>query len=400
MRALVFAARSLYRQPGRAALGILGIAAVGALLFDMLLLSRGLVVSFRDLLDSVGFDVRVMSTDAQLRDGPRLPHVAALAGEISALPEVAAAVPLLMINAEVSGPEGRPVELSLMGIDPGGRRPWTLMTGHDLESAAQGTPTLLLVSEALAARLDVAPGDEISLRALCAPDRAAPPPRRFRVGGIADFPFDDAEQLSAAASRASVAAACGEESDEADMLLIASREGYGPDAAVTAIRRRRPDLYPATNEQIVARMQESGFTYFRQISAVLSTITMFFGFLLMMVLLTVSVHQRLAEIAALRAIGLSRSRMAADVLAQSVLLVGCGGALAVPLGLGLSVWLDVILKDMPGIPAALHFFVFEPRALALHAGLLAATAVLAAVYPMWLVATLPIATTLRNEVVS
>ena len=127
---------------------------------------------------------------------------------------------------------------------------------------------------------------------------------------------------------------------------------------------------------------------------------MLFGFLLMTVLLTVSVHQRLAEIAALRALGFSRARMAADVLSQSVLLVGCGGALAVPLGLGLSVWLDAILKAMPGIPAALHFFVFEPRALALHAALLAVTAVLAAVYPMWLVATLPIATTLRNEVVS
>ena len=274
------------------------------------------------------------------------------------------------------------------------------MTGQDLEPAAQGMPATLLVSKALAADLEVSPGDEIVLRAVCASNRAALPPVPFRISGVADFPFDDAAQLSAAASRASVAAACGDEGDEADMLLIASREGHGPDAAVAAIRRRRPDLYPVTNEQIVARMQDSGFTYFRQISAVLSTITMLFGFLLMTVLLTVSVHQRLAEIAALRALGLSRARMAADVLSQSVLLVGCGGALAVPLGLGLSVWLDAILKAMPGIPAALHFFVFEPRALALHAALLAVTAVLAAVYPMWLVATLPIATTLRNEVVS
>ena len=82
MKALAFAARSLFRQPGRATLGILGIAAVGALLFDMLLLSRGLVVSFRDLLDSVGFDVRVMATDAAPFGGPRLPHAAAIAGEL------------------------------------------------------------------------------------------------------------------------------------------------------------------------------------------------------------------------------------------------------------------------------------------------------------------------------
>jgi len=45
-------------------------------------------------------------------------------------------------------------------------------------------------------------------------------------------------------------------------------------------------------------------------------------------------------------------------------------------------------------------FVFEPRALWLHAALLAAVAVGAAVYPVWLVARLPIAATLRREFVS
>jgi len=120
---------------------------------------------------------------------------------------------------------------------------------------------------------------------------------------------------------------------------------------------------------------------------------------LIAVLLTVSVNQRLAEIAAVRALGFSRGRVAADVLSQSALLVGTGGLLALPLGAALSVWLDAILKKMPGIPAALHFFVFEPRALLLHAVLLALTAVLAAAYPMVLVTRLPIAATLRREVV-
>ena len=48
----------------------------------------------------------------------------------------------------------------------------------------------------------------------------------------------------------------------------------------------------------------------------------------------------------------------------------------------------------------LHFFVFHPQALGIHLSLLVATAVVAALYPMWLVARLPIATTLRNEVIS
>jgi ABC-type lipoprotein release transport system permease subunit len=400
MRALAFAARSLSRQPGRAALGVLGIAAVGALLFDMLLLSRGLVVSFRDLLDSVGFDVRVMATDAAPLGGPPLSNATATAVELAGLPEIAEAVPLRRADAEASIPGQAAFDFSLLGVDAGARRPWTLTVGRDLGPDAPGAAPALLVNRRLATALKVSPGDTIAVRVVCAANRTALPPAKFRIDGIADFPFDDATQSSAVASRASLTAACGNDGDDADMLLIASREGYGADAAVSAIRRRRPDLHPATNEEIVTRMQQSGFTYFRQISAVLSTITLLFGFLLTTVLLTVSVNQRLAEIAAIRALGFSRARVAADVLCQSALLVGCGGALALPLGVGLSIWLDRILKAMPGIPAALHFFVFEPRALLLHAALLGVTAVLAALYPMRLVATLPIAATLRNEIVS
>jgi ABC-type lipoprotein release transport system permease subunit len=74
--------------------------------------------------------------------------------------------------------------------------------------------------------------------------------------------------------------------------------------------------------------------------------------------------------------------------------------LALPLGFLLAAWLDRILTRIPGLPGDLHFFVFEPRALAVHAGILVATAALAAAYPARLVARLPIAATLRNETIS
>ena len=53
---------------------------------------------------------------------------------------------------------------------------------------------------------------------------------------------------------------------------------------------------------------------------------------------------------------------------------------------------------MPGLPEQLHFFVFEPRAVMIHAAVLIVTAVAAAAYPVWLTARLPIAATLRREV--
>ncbi len=413
MKALGFAARSLVRQPIRSGLGILGIAAVGAMLFDMLLLSHGLVVSFRDLLDRVGFDVRVMYADDTPLAGPRVPKAAELAARLRALPEIADAVPLRILEGEIAGTTGRPIRFQLSALDPTRRRPWTIAAGTDLPDTApvrrgpasagpeSSGPAPLILSQALAAVVKKQPGDTVMMGPLCESTGAAQPAAPFLVTGLADFPFDDEGQLSAATLRAEVMTACGDTAaDEADMVLIASRDGHGADAAVAAIRRIRPDLRPATNEQIVNRMQESGFTYFRQISTVLSSIMLLFGFLLITVLLTVSVNQRLAEIAAVRALGFSRARVAADVLSQSAILVGLGGTLAVPLGLALSLWLDRILKAMPGIPLSLHFFVFEPRALLLHGGLLVVTALLAAAYPIWLVASLPIAATLRNEVVS
>ena len=160
-----------------------------------------------------------------------------------------------------------------------------------------------------------------------------------------------------------------------------------------------PDLRALTNDEVVGRLQQTGFTYFRQISTVLTTVTVAFAVLLITVLLTVSVNQRLGEIAALRALGFSRAprgrRRAVGVGADRRL----GGVLSLPLGLLLSSGLDRILKGMPGIPAELHFFVFDQRALAIHVGLLVATAVIAALYPMRIVSSLPIAATLRDEVI-
>jgi ABC-type lipoprotein release transport system permease subunit len=395
-RTLLFAARNLIRQPGRTAVGVLGIAAVGALLFDMLLLSRGLVVSFRELLDTVGFDVRVMAGEIGPIGGPKLAKATAAVQTIAALPEVEEAVALRMADAESAQEGERPIRFGLMAIDGRSRRLWTVTAGADLDDS--GAPSLL-INRRLQQALGVSPGASLRMRVICASDRAAPSPITFRISGIAEFPFDTGGDLSGAMSRAALLGTCGQEVDDADLVLVASREGYGSEAAVAAIRRARSDLRAATNEEIVQRMQQQGFSYFRQISTVLSTITMLFGFLLITVLLTVSANQRLAEIAALRALGFSRLRVAADVFCQSALLVGIGGVLSIPFGVALSTWLDAILKTMPGIPAAMHFFVFEPRAFALHGALLAATALLAAAYPMRLVSALPIAATLRSEVV-
>ena len=151
---------------------------------------------------------------------------------------------------------------------------------------------------------------------------------------MAEFQNDAADALTAAMSYRAPGSLCGgEAADRADMLLVASnRLAGGPDAAAAAIREAAPALRAITNDQLVDRFSRVEFSYFRQLSSVLSTVTLFFGLLLIAVLLTVSVNQQLGEIAALRALGLSRARVMAGVFCESVLLIGIGGAAAVPLG--------------------------------------------------------------------
>ena len=406
---------SIVRQPVRSLLAILGVAAVGALLFDMLLLSRGLVLSFRDLLDSAGYDVRVLASDLPPLVGPRLPEASKVAASVAALPEVGAVLQVRLQSAEVAprasntdpaaddpAAQDGPADvfrIDVVGADTRTAPLWTLLEGRGLQDAA-GMRAPLVVNRNVARTLDVRPGAALALRARC-PGAEALPPMTFTVAGVADFPFDDAAALTVAASLDDARRLCGDSgADDAEMLLVRSRLDADAGRTAAAIRAVHPELYVVTNEELIERFSRVEFSYFRQISYVLTVVTLFFGFLLIAVLLTVSVNQRLGEIAALRAIGLSRGRLAAGVLVESILLVGTGGLLALPLGAALSIWLEAILHNMPGIPVGVSFFVYEPRVLLLHAALLAAAALGAALYPIRMIATLPIATTLRREVVS
>ena len=101
MNPFAFALRGLIRQPGRTILGILGIAATGALLFDMLMLSRGLVVSMEQLLSGVGFDIRVSATQATPLTGPPITNMADTVAGLAALPEIEDVVPLRIGEAHV-----------------------------------------------------------------------------------------------------------------------------------------------------------------------------------------------------------------------------------------------------------------------------------------------------------
>jgi len=400
MTSFTLATRSAGRNKVRTALAVAGLAIIGALNFDMLLLSRGLLLSFADLINSGGFDVRITSGEGTPAARSAVTGASELRARIQQVPQVDR-VAAMRIDEAFATAAGAPEErVALVGTsEKAGGAGWTLMQGNDL-TASSDLPAIV-VTKQFADKFRIGPGGTIQLRPGRSRERSVLPSVECRIAGIAEFSFEAAGDYTVLTSLESLQAIHGGRSeDEADLILVASRTPGDSDDVVAAIRKLRSDLDVYSNDALVEQFSRNNFAYFRQLSLVLSTTTALFTLLLVATLLTVSVNQRLGEIAAFRAIGISQRRVAAMLLWESALLVGTGGTIALPLGGALAVFLDRILRGIPGLPERLHFFVFEPRAFVLHSLLLLVTTVVAATYPMWLAVTLPISSTLRREVVS
>jgi putative ABC transport system permease protein len=114
-------------------------------------------------------------------------------------------------------------------------------------------------------------------------------------------------------------------------------------------------------------------------------------------LLTITVNERLGEIATLRAIGISRRTIVHQVVVEATVLTVIGSGLGILLGLATARYLDSILTSFPGLPAAFSFFVPRRESLTTAGAVLIITGLLAGLYPAWLASRAPIAATLRSE---
>jgi ABC-type lipoprotein release transport system permease subunit len=315
--------------------------------------------------------------------------------------EIEQVVPVRFGQARAVDRRGAEVPFYLTGVGGPARGVWSVVRGRDLPWSEEPGPPAILINQLLAQRLDLAPGDSLLLNGACETAPPALPAARFHVAGIMEQRFEVREDSVAITTLDALARVCeAPDRDAVTFYLVASRPATASEDTVAAIRDALPDLHAFTNQEFVSHMEATDFSYFRQVAFVLSTITMFFAALLTATLLTVSVNQRLGEIAALRALGFLRRSVVAALLWESFLIVGSGALLGLPLGGLLALRLDAILREMPGIPMRLHFFVFRPEAALVYGLLLVSTAVVAAAYPVYLAARLPIATTLRREVVS
>jgi putative ABC transport system permease protein len=400
--ALVFlAGRTLGRNRVRTALVLLGLAVTGALLLDMTMLAHGLETSLGAVLSRIGFAVRVLPKGAlPFAGGEEIPDAGRLADAIARQPGVTEAVPVVATNIYVDH-GGRRFPSFVFAVPGGGTGAYALLAGRDLPrpGAAAGMPAAVINPNM--ARLDgVHVGDVLVLSAV--PARGFAPvaaSRAFRVAGIADFYVDLAAQRSIAVATADLRALQGRPMGAASLILVRLSDPARAAPLTRWIAAHDPRVDALSTAGFLSRLA-TRLTYFNQFSLILGALSVAVSFLLITAIVTLSVGERLGEFAMLRAIGMTRARIGALVLLEGAVLgLAClPGTFA--LGILIARYLDAILRQAPGLPVDLHFFVLTPAAAVRTVALLAGTGAAAGVYPAAVASRTPVAATLHAEVLS
>ncbi|MFL5520937.1 MAG: ABC transporter permease [Gemmatimonadales bacterium] len=390
--------RNLRRHPFRTALSIAGIAVASAMLLDMVMLRGGLEASFADLLLVRGYQIRVTPKGTLPLDSEAtMPDATGLVATIRRDPGVASVAPLVATSIHGRRRAGTDSVVTLFGygIDPRNQGLYQLLRGADL---APDDSSGVLLSDASAATLRAGIGDTVALLGVLDPQMAAPAmERRLVVRGVVQWHYDYREQPSVGTIVPVMQRlARTDKEDRASVLLVKARTDADVDRVVERLRARLPRVEVNGVADLVRHFQDR-MVYFRQLATILGSVSLFVTVLLIGTLLTITVNERLGEIATLRAIGISRASVVKEVLVEGTALTVVGCALGVALGLVTARYLDRILTSFPGLPAAFSFFV--PRTPDVMTAIVVTllTGALAGLYPAWLASRAPIAPTLRSE---
>jgi putative ABC transport system permease protein len=389
------AALSIRRHISRTLLAILGVAVSAAMLLDMVMLATGMRESFASLLGRNGFTIRVSPRGTLPFDTEAtIAQASDATAAMRRIAGVTAVAPVLGTTIHVLG-GAEPVSAFALGVDPTVQGDYQLLEGSDpgARDAMVASDALLRATHArIGDSLDVAVGFDPQLRTYTGR-------RRVVVTGRARFTYLSAGDRAAALQLASVQAMGGaDRADRVSLFMLRTAPNVDPESTRVAIERALPRVTALSTAGAVAEAQHR-LSYFRQLAFILGAVSLIVGFLLVTTIVTVSVNERIGEIAVMRALGVSRIHVVQQIVIEGIGLSLAGAAAGLVLGVFTARYLNSILRGFPGLPDAIDFFLFQPDSAFRALGLLVASGIAAGVYPAWRAASLPISTTLREEAV-
>lgn len=386
---------SLIRHRARTVLAVLGVSVAAAMLLDMVMLASGMRESFRELLLSRGFELRLapkgtlpFDTDATI------PGVSAVTATLRTNPDILEISPVLGASIHIVA-GNRDVSGSALGIDPRVQGDYELLSGRDVT-----TPDALVANDHLLSRIGARIGDTLNVATGYDPQtRTYSGQRRLVVTGRVKFIYGANDQSSSAMRRETLDAMGRQAPDRASLFMIRVRKGADAEQVRDWIEKQLPNVTAISIATAIAQV-DARLSYFRQLAFILGAVSLFVGFVLVTTLVTVSVNERAGEIAVMRAIGVSRTHVVEQVVLEGVAISLAGAILGLGLGLVTARYLNTILSAFPGLPMAIDFFLFQPRAAWSALGLLIVSGIGAGIYPAWRAASLPIAESLRREAIA
>ena len=392
---IALASASLRRHGPRTLLAVLGVAISAALLLDMVMLSSGMRASFRSLLTRQGFDLRLAPRGTLPFDTEA---TIARAGDIEQRlrerPEVITVSPVLGASVHVVR-EGDGLAATALGVLPEVQGDYEIVEGMP-----PGDDASLVANDAFLEAAGLALGDTVRLATGYDPQlRTVVGARDLVVRARARFIYMPAEQRAVALPLATLQAMRGAEgADRGSLMMVRLREGSDPEDVQRWIEANMPRVTAISTARALEQM-DARLSYFRQLAFILGAVSLIVGFLLVTTLVTVSVNERVGEIAVMRAIGVSRVHIVQQIILEGMAISAAGAVIGLALGLVTARWLNAILTTFPGLPEEIDFFLFQPRAAWTSLGMLVLIGIGAGIYPAWRGASLPIATTLREEAI-
>jgi putative ABC transport system permease protein len=327
---------------------------------------------------------------------------------LRANPDIAIATPVLGAQIHILGASGasglrspgtksdRAITSFAVGIDPLTEADYQVEAGSNAAA-----PDRIVVNAALLAATGAHLGDTLEVVAGFDPAlRTYTGRRQLVIAGRGRFFYTASDLLVAAVPIATLQAMGGSErTDRASLFLAKVRDAVSADSVAAWVDHTIPRVSTLSTETALNQVDER-MGYFRQLALILGAVSLGVGFLLVTTLVSVSVNERMGEIAVMRAIGVRRTHIVQQIVIEGLCLTLIGTVLGLALGLVTARYLDAILSDFPGLPTTFHFFVFQPGAAWRSLGLLVGAGALAGIYPSWRAASAPIATALRREAIA
>ncbi len=389
---LYLALRNLLRHPGRNFLYVLGISITAALLLDMILLSSGLSVSLERILKDMGYEIRIsprgtlpFETDAQIQEYSRIKD------RLRKIETVDHVDGMLGTSVEMEA-KGQSFTSFALGLDQ--RRPVL----YKITSGIEPRSGQILINEYLARQKQLRTGDRVYLRIPGQSQTTGSGEHTaFTISGIAYYALDAEGQFTVSCPLPVLQRLLQQQdSDPVSVIMIRLKDSSAASRTSQQINAGFPQITSYTIDSVI-RAVDKQLSYFKQFAYILGGISLVTTFVLIFIITTISFHDRVGEIALLRAIGLSHRTIFTTILLEGIVTSIASAVFGFVLGKLVALYLDSILTSAPGLPETFSFFVMQPQAVWRALITLLLTGFFAGLYPASAAVALPVAGTLREE---